>query len=223
MATDKTSLDRLNKLHPDVRQSAIDAYTEACSETPVGVHPFITETERTFQRSDDLYAQGRTKPGSIVTNAKGGDSLHNYNLAIDFVNQVNGKASWNVDANWMKVVEIFKNHGWKWGGDFKSIKDYPHFEKTMGLTLSQIKAKYKAKDFISGTNYINLSKNKEAVISKKTSTDLNLRDGGGTNFKVLETLSKGTEVNVLSEKDGWSQVFICSNKRLGFVSSKYLI
>ena len=156
MATDKTSMERLSQLHPAVRQSAIDAYTEACKVTPVGVHPFITETMRSFKRSDELYAQGRTTPGSIVTNAKGGSSLHNYGLAIDFVLLINEKMSWKVDKNWMKVVEVFKKHGWKWGGDFQSITDYPHFEKTMGLTLKQVQNKYKMKDFIEGNTFINL-------------------------------------------------------------------
>ncbi len=156
MATDPKSIERLNQLHPAIRQAAIDAYTEACRVTPVGVHPFITEAYRSFERSDALYAQGRTKPGQIVTNAKGGDSMHNYSLAIDFVNLINGDMAWKVDANWMKVVAAFKKHGFTWGGDFRSIKDYPHFEKTNGNTLSQLKAKYKAKDFIPGTNYIRL-------------------------------------------------------------------
>jgi peptidoglycan LD-endopeptidase CwlK len=127
-----TSLARLHLLHPKVRDSGIIAYQEAVRKTPVGVHPCITETLRSFQRSDELYAQGRTKPGAIVSNSKGGQSYHNYGLAIDFVLEIDGKQSWKVDENWMKVVEIFKAHGWDWGGDFKSIKDYPHFEMRLG-------------------------------------------------------------------------------------------
>jgi peptidoglycan L-alanyl-D-glutamate endopeptidase CwlK len=153
---DQSSLDKLNILHPEVRQSAIDAYNESCRITPVGVHPSITETYRSFERSDALYAQGRTTKGEIVTNAKGGQSIHNYYLALDFVILLNGKMNWNVDANWMKVVSVFKKHGWEWGGDWKSIKDYPHFQKTNGLSLKQIQAKYKKNDFIPGTKYINL-------------------------------------------------------------------
>lgn len=60
------------------------------------------------------------------------------------------------------------------------------------------------------------------VVTKHTTTDLNLREGAGTNFKVLEVLKKGVEVNVLSEKDNWSNVFICSSKSIGWVSSSYL-
>jgi len=156
MATDSTSLKRLNELHPSIRQSAIDAYTEACKVTPVGVHPLITEAYRSFERSDELYAQGRTKPGQIVSNARGGQSLHNYGLAIDFVLIVNGKMVWEVNADWMTVVKVFKKYGFEWGGDWNSLKDYPHFQKTFGLTTKQLLAKHNMKDFIPGQTYVNV-------------------------------------------------------------------
>lgn len=155
MSVDQVSLNRLQLLHPAVRQSAIDAYNEAVRRTPKNVHPFITETYRSFERSDELYAQGRTKPGQIVTNAKGGSSLHNYGLAIDFVLMVNGKQHWVVDDNWMKVVKCFEDEGWSWGGRFKTITDNPHFENRLGLTLAQIKAKHSKGDFIEGGKFIN--------------------------------------------------------------------
>ena len=141
---EQTSIKRLNLLHPKIRQKALDAYAEAVRVTPVGVHPFITQTLRTFKESDDLYAQGRTKKGSIVTNAKAGQSYHNYGLALDFVNQVNGVAKWTVDANWMKVVNVFKKHGFVWGGDFKTILDQPHFEMTLGNNWRDLLVKVKS-------------------------------------------------------------------------------
>lgn len=156
MAVDSKSIERLNQLHPDVRDSAIRAYTKACRITPVGVHPYITEVSRSFERSDELYSQGRTNPGNIVSNAKGGESIHNYDLALDFVLQINGKASWVVDSNWKKVAQCFKDEGWDWGGDWRSFKDYPHCEKRMGNSLKQLQAKYKSKDFIIGTKYLRL-------------------------------------------------------------------
>lgn len=156
MPVDAISISRLNELHPAVRDSAIRAYTKACKITPVGVHPFITECFRSFKRSDELYAQGRTKPGNKVSNAKGGESIHNYSLALDFVLQVNGKMDWNVNANWMKVIQCFKEEGWESGADWKSFKDYPHLEKRMGNSLRQLQAKYKAKSFIEGTTFLNL-------------------------------------------------------------------
>lgn len=130
------SLDRLAKLHPLLRDSALAAYKEAVAATPVGVHPYVDQTLRTFEESNKLYAQGRTTKGPIVTNAAAGQSYHNYGLALDFHLQINGKDVWPKDAtadkNWMLVVNIFKKHGFNWGGDFKSLKDFPHLEMTFG-------------------------------------------------------------------------------------------
>lgn len=151
------SLEQIQTCHPKIRQAVLDAYSESVKETPSGVHPIITQGYRTFAESDALYQQGRTTSGSIVSNAKAGQSWHNYGLAVDFVNIVNGNQNWNVDTNWMIVVNIFKSHGFTWGGDFPgTFKDYPHFEMKLGLTLSEALAKYNNKDFIEGTNYINI-------------------------------------------------------------------
>ena len=58
--------------------------------------------------------------------------------------------------------------------------------------------------------------------TKHTTSDLNIREDAGVNFKSLSVLSKGTEVNVLSEKNGWSEVFVCGQKLHGWCSSTYL-
>ena len=139
------SIERLNLLHPLIRQDAIDAYNEAVKRTPKGVHPVINETYRSYERSNQLYAQGRTRPGPVVTNAPGGSSWHNFAMGIDFYLQIDGKTVWKVDANWMIVVECFKKRGFAWGGDWHSIKDYPHFEKTLGLSLSKARELHDAK------------------------------------------------------------------------------
>jgi peptidoglycan L-alanyl-D-glutamate endopeptidase CwlK len=150
------SIAQLQTLHPYIRVKAIDAYNECVQATPIGVHPYITEGLRSFERSTTLYAQGRTKPGEIVTNAKAGQSWHNYGLAFDFVIQRNGKYDWTVGHDWLVCVNIFKAHGFSWGGDFKSIKDYPHFEMRFGLTTSEALRRHNAKDFIQGTNFIRI-------------------------------------------------------------------
>ncbi len=54
--------------------------------------------------------------------------------AIDFCNRVNGELVWKVDDNWMKVVNVFKKHGFSWGGDWETLKDYPHLEMNFGKT-----------------------------------------------------------------------------------------
>lgn len=141
---DKTSHDRLMLLHPKIRWAAIDAYNKAVRITPVGVHPFIVQTLRTFEEQDLLYQKGRTRPGPKVTNARPGSSYHQYGLALDFCNQVSGKLLWKVDKNWMKVVDIFKAAGFSWGGDWRSFKDNPHLEIDFGYSVKELLALYKA-------------------------------------------------------------------------------
>lgn len=136
-------------LHPQVRESANAAYTLAVQKTPANVHPYISETLRTFTRSDYLYQLGRTivnpdgrsksKPlGNVVSNARAGQSYHNYGLALDFGLMINGKVSWNVDKNWLLVADIFMDHGFEWGGTWQSIKDYPHVEMRFGHNWKEL-------------------------------------------------------------------------------------
>lgn len=150
------SIERIKALHPKVASEALTAYMEAVKATPAGIHPFITEGMRSFEESDELYQQGRTKPGQIVTNAPGGSSFHNYGLAIDFVIQENGFSRWDVNENWMIVVNIFKKYGWEWGGDWRHIKDNPHLQKSFGYDWRDLLKKHNEKDFIAGTSFVNI-------------------------------------------------------------------
>jgi peptidoglycan L-alanyl-D-glutamate endopeptidase CwlK len=162
---DKISHERIALLHPKVRDEAEKILTEVEAHLQGKAAIRITQGLRTIQEQDVLYAQGRTKPGKVVTNARGGSSYHNYGLAIDFTLLVNGQISWDMKtdwdgdkvADWMEVVNIFKKYGWEWGGNWKSLKDYPHFQKTFGYSISDLRIKYNKKDFIKGSNvYLNL-------------------------------------------------------------------
>jgi peptidoglycan L-alanyl-D-glutamate endopeptidase CwlK len=138
---------RLIGLHP-VILSAATVLIERCYSR--GIPILITQGLRTIAEQDALYAQGRTKPGNIVTNAKGGYSYHNFGLAIDFALLLpDGKqVSWDLKrdgdgdkvADWTEVVQEAKALGFEWGGDFVSIKDAPHFQMAFGLTTSQLRA-----------------------------------------------------------------------------------
>jgi peptidoglycan L-alanyl-D-glutamate endopeptidase CwlK len=153
----ENSLLEIQTLHPKLRDVALLAYQEAVKATPEGVHPIITQGLRSFAESDKLFAQGRTAPGAIVTNARAGSSYHNYGLAIDFCLVVDGKQVWGVNEDWMIVVNIFKSHGFTWGGDFPgSFKDYPHLENKLGHKWQDLLVKHNAKDFINGTTYVNI-------------------------------------------------------------------
>jgi peptidoglycan L-alanyl-D-glutamate endopeptidase CwlK len=154
---DQQSISELQSLHPKVRDIAILAYTQAVKATPVGIHPLITQGYRTFAESEALYNQGRTTPGSIVSNAKAGQSYHNYGLAVDMCLVINGKQSWEVDTNWMIVVNIFKQHKFTWGGDFAgSFKDYPHLEMKFGHNWRDLLVLHDTGKFIPGTTYVQI-------------------------------------------------------------------
>ena len=163
---DKVSQDRIDQLHPSIRLDVSNLIEKINTKILTGrAKVRIAQGLRTFAEQDALYAQGRTKPGKKVTNAKGGQSIHNYGLAVDIVLILDGKtASWDEksdfdrdqQSDWIEVVTEFKRAGWVWGGDWRTFKDMPHFEKTKGLSLKQIQDKYKNKDFIKDTTYINL-------------------------------------------------------------------
>lgn len=132
------SFSKLMGLNPEVRNRAIFLIGRSFD---IGVNIIITQGLRTIAQQNDLYAQGRTKAGKIVTNAKGGNSYHNYGLAIDFVTiDVHGNPVWVVNNNWMKVVAIAKSLGFEWGGDFKTITDNPHFQISGGLSINELKS-----------------------------------------------------------------------------------
>jgi LAS superfamily LD-carboxypeptidase LdcB len=135
---DKITAKRVQELHPEIRNKVIDFFNEAERK---GIILRITSGYRTYDEQNKLYAQGRTIAGSIVTNAKGGESNHNFALAFDVVQMINGKADWNCD--WNAIAKIGKSFGFDWGGDWKTFKDKPHFEMNFGLTLAQLREKIK--------------------------------------------------------------------------------
>ncbi len=129
--------DKISKLHPQIRDKARLLIDTAMKQ---GIELIITSGYRTYAEQNVLYEQGRTTPGQKVTNARGGFSNHNFALAFDVVPVVNGKLDWN-SKEWQKIGKIGKSLGFKWGGDWKSIKDYPHFEMMFGNTLAQLRQK----------------------------------------------------------------------------------
>lgn len=155
---DKITLERIKLLHPDLRDEAGKIYQEICDALTGRAVVRFTHTFRSFAEQDALFAQGRTKPGRKVTNARGGHSWHNWGMAIDIVLMIdkNGdgvyeSAVWDTKtdfdgdgkSDWIEVVQIFKEFGWEWGGDWKFV-DAPHFQKTMGQTIRGMLAKHRS-------------------------------------------------------------------------------
>lgn len=124
---------KLEDLHPIVAAKAKQLIELAEAE---GIEILVTSTVRTFEEQAGLFAIGRTKPGKRVTNAKPGESWHNFGLAFDVVPLVNGKAIWD-SPFWERIGALGKQVGLQWGGDFRTFKDKPHFEFHPDLTLAE--------------------------------------------------------------------------------------
>ena len=106
-----------------------------------GIELLITSTYRDNESQNALYAQGRTEPGRVVTNAKGGQSFHNYRCAVDVVPLVNGKPDWDgTHPIWAKIGNYGKLAGLEWAGEWTRFKELAHFQYTGGLTLADLRA-----------------------------------------------------------------------------------
>jgi len=112
-----------------------------------GITIIITDGYRSHEEQTRIYNQGRTTEGDIVTNAKAGQSLHNYGLAIDFALKLeDGSVIWDMEydgngngkSDWMEVVAIAKELGFEWGGDWNKFPDYPHLQMDFGLTIREL-------------------------------------------------------------------------------------
>jgi peptidoglycan L-alanyl-D-glutamate endopeptidase CwlK len=165
---DPVTLERIKLLHPKVREEALEIYHEISQALTGKAICRFSFTLRTIAEQNKLFAQGRSIVGKIVTKARGGHSYHNYGLAIDIVliKDTNGdgnydKAVWDTKtdfdgdgkSDWMEVVQIFKEYGWQWGGDWK-FYDAPHFQKTFGYSVRQLLAMHKAGNTKNG--YVNI-------------------------------------------------------------------
>lgn len=142
--------DRILKLHPKIRYKVTAAILNLEKRN---VKIRIVQGLRTFAEQDALYAQGRTTPGKKVTNAKGGQSYHNYGLGFDFaLLHKDGTVSWDMTedldndkkADWMEVVEELEKAGFSWGGHWKT-PDNPHFEMNFGFNFRLLEDMVKAK------------------------------------------------------------------------------
>ena len=121
----------IDKLHPEL-QVCVNKFLAECKKQ--GLNVLVTETLRTLEEQEALYAQGRTKPGNIVTNARGYQSPHAWGVSFDFCRNEKGREYDNSDGFFEFVGEIAKTifdgteYDLFWGGDFKSFVDKPHIE-----------------------------------------------------------------------------------------------
>ena len=126
---------KLEDLLPHVQAKA-EQFLSECKKADIDV--LIYCTYRSYEEQEAEYAKGRTAKGKVVTNAKGGESAHNWHRAFDCVPLLNGRAQWSDNELYQKIGAIGKRVGFEWGGDWK-FTDKPHFQMLDGMTIKQIR------------------------------------------------------------------------------------
>ncbi|WP_367846922.1 M15 family metallopeptidase [Rhodoferax sp. WC2427] len=121
---DERSEKTIATLHPQVAPHARSLVQRAAS---VGIEIKIIGGTRTFAEQDALFAQGRTKPGRRVTNAKGGESNHNFGIAFD-IGVFNGKTYLGESPSYDVVGALGMDLGLEWGGAWTTLVDKPHYQ-----------------------------------------------------------------------------------------------
>ena len=120
-------------LHPVVARKLADALV-VCHGKNLNVYLF--EGMRLPERQDFLYESGRTLPGKIITNAKGGSSFHQYGLAGDLVFK-DEHGHWSWDGDYEAVGKIMTAAGFEWGKSFKGFPELDHFQMVWGLDIEE--------------------------------------------------------------------------------------
>lgn len=123
-------------LHPVLREKITSLIYKSREK---GLSIRIISGYRSFAEQDLLYKRGS------VTKARGGQSYHNYGLAVDVaLIDKNGKISWNPHLPWDEVGKIGETIGLKWGGRFRTLVDKGHFALEPEIPLRELKKIYEA-------------------------------------------------------------------------------
>jgi peptidoglycan L-alanyl-D-glutamate endopeptidase CwlK len=153
MTTQEINASRLEGLMPELAtrlRSALITFEAR------NLHVLICQGLRTVAEQDALFFKGRNKNGkiidkkSVVTNARGGHSYHNFGLAVDVVPLTAiGKADWVVNKgdDWEPMIDILKSHNLEWGGSWQGLKgDLGHFQLSGGHSISEIRTIFSARE-----------------------------------------------------------------------------
>ncbi len=124
--------DKIATLKPLVARMCQQLIDRMKKEHQVDI--LITSGFRSFAEQDELYSHGRTNMRlPIVTQAKGGQSFHNFGVAFDCVPLVGGKPLWNshYEITAKVAAEIGLEHG------DRGYVDLPHFQCRLGHSLEE--------------------------------------------------------------------------------------
>lgn len=216
------------QLHPKLQQK-IEELKKKCEAQ--GLKIGIGECLRTVSEQNALYAQGRTKPGKIVTKAKGDtySSMHQWGIAFDFYRNDGLGAFNDNDGFFTNVGRLGQSIGLEWGGNWKSIKDKPHFQlPDFGSTTTKLKQLYGTPDKFmktwggkSTTPTPSDAKPSNGVQYKVTAkTGLWIRKGPSTSDAKIVAMPHGATFVSTKSSDGW--VYGTWNGKTGWAADQYL-
>lgn len=195
----------IKALHP-LLQGKIVELQNLCYKN--GITIGIGECVRTVAEQDALYAQGRTKPGIKVTNAKGSKygSMHQWRVAFDYylIMDVDGDGKTADDAFnnatglFNKVGNLGQSIGLEWGGSWKSPVDMPHFQlPNWGSTAAILKALYGTPDkFAKSWGGTENAGNKTVSVTTPSKTQLVVDAASGKNVNLAGTYKTTANLNL---------------------------
>ncbi|MEK6586530.1 MAG: M15 family metallopeptidase [Nitrospirota bacterium] len=142
-AVDARSEKKIATLLPEVQPNARALVQKAAQN---GIQIKIISGLRSYAEQDELYAQGRTQPGRIVTKVRGGYSNHNFGIAFD-VGIFEGTKYLSESDKYKAVGALGMDLGFEWGGNWKTFVDQPHFQLrprwAMDITESEMLAEFR--------------------------------------------------------------------------------
>ena len=145
---DERSAKYLDTLVPQVKQAFTDFLLEAKELLKEeGLDYRAICGTRSWEAQEALYAKGRTAPGPKVTNARPGSSMHNFGLAIDcgvfrgksYLDGGSPEEQRLADRMHKLCGALASKHNLRWGGNFKSIYDAPHYEYNTPHSLAVLR------------------------------------------------------------------------------------
>jgi peptidoglycan L-alanyl-D-glutamate endopeptidase CwlK len=154
MAASEKLAQKMGTFHPRSEANIITlnitaqkaARTFLAKMKTAGIDVRMISGTRTFVEQDALFAQGRTKPGKKVTNAKGGQSNHNFGIAWDVVIFDPEGRYLPESPLYKEVARIGLTGGLEWGGNFSSFPDQPYFQLATGLSITAVRKKFEKGD-----------------------------------------------------------------------------
>lgn len=175
----------ITQLHPRL-QEKIAELKELCKKENLSIG--IGECFRSVAEQDALYAQGRTKPGNIISNAKGStySSQHQWGISFDFFKNIKGH-EYDDTAFFNRVGALAKSIGLAWGGDWKNPVDKPHlYLPDWGSTTTKLKNQYGTFEKFKATWEVKKVEEKKEVYKLTT-----LKKGSkGTDVTIFESIMK---------------------------------